>query len=102
MILNYRAFALTSDENASEDSFFYIYIFMRLDDESGSYGFIVQKKNPKSFVNLGLIRCDLFFCYNPNNTCNGSFPPKIILSGFSNISFTFTRKPTDSFPSIIR
>lgn len=44
MILNYRAFALTSDENASEDSFFYIYIFMRLDDESGSYGFIVQKK----------------------------------------------------------
>ena len=40
--------------------------------------------------------------YKFNNTCSGSFPPKIIELGFSNISFTVFRNPTDSLPSIIR
>ena len=40
--------------------------------------------------------------YSPTTTSTGSLPPNSILVGFSHISFTFTRNPTDSRPSMIR
>ena len=39
--------------------------------------------------------------YNPNKTSTGSLAPNNNLVGFSIISFTLTRKLTDSFPSMI-
>jgi hypothetical protein len=41
-------------------------------------------------------------CYKPNNTSSAFLPPKSMRVGFSSISFTFTRKPTLSLPSMIR
>ena len=40
--------------------------------------------------------------YNPNSISSGSLSSNNIFTGFSNISFTLTRKPTDSLPSMIR
>lgn len=57
-----------------------------------------QKLKKEGNVNRKIL---LAVLYNPNNTSTGSFDPKIIRSGFSNISLTFTKKLTDSFPSMI-
>src|SRR5687767_2505545 len=40
--------------------------------------------------------------HSPSKISSGCFPPNSMRSGCSHISFTFTRKPTDSLPSMMR
>ena len=56
------------------------------------------KKNPKLFWNLGLYTWNLLY-YNSNAFF--TLPPIKISAGFSNASFTATKNPTDSRPSMI-
>jgi len=63
---------------------------------------ITEKQNFLSFIEDGNSEQEIVVCYNPNKTSVGFLAPNSIRSGFSSISFTFTKKPTDSRPSIKR